>query len=89
VYALAGRQVVCGPALFLHFHGMDYASRQSDVRMFYADPVNNLHLLDAFGVDYIMVSPSERYELAVDEAALAGLFEVVYDWDGVVVYATK
>ncbi|MDR0898169.1 MAG: hypothetical protein LBN04_09980 [Oscillospiraceae bacterium] len=89
VFALAGRQVVCGPTLFLHFHGLDYTARQNRVRMFYADPAENLDVLDAFGVDYILVGSSERYELAVDEEALAGLFEAVYDRDGVVVYATK
>ncbi|MDR0928570.1 MAG: hypothetical protein LBM74_02525 [Oscillospiraceae bacterium] len=89
VYALAGRQVVSGPTLFLHFHGMDYTSRQNRVRMFYADPAGNLDLIEAFGVDYIVVGASERYELTIDEEALAELFEVVYDEDQVKVYQVK
>ncbi len=88
VYALAGRKVVCGPPLFLHWHGLPYQGRQAEVTAFYADPANHLDLIARYGVDYVVVSNWERYssDLIVDEAALDALFPVVYDQGGFKLY---
>ena len=89
VYALAGRRIVCGPSLFLRFHGMDYVGRQEQVKAFYRDPAANMDLIDEFGVDYITVGWNERLDLDADEDALDELFDVVYDHDGFRIYALK
>ncbi|MCL1964071.1 MAG: hypothetical protein FWF69_03300 [Firmicutes bacterium] len=79
VYALAGRKVVCGPSLFLHWHGLDYALRENDVKRFYSDPEGNLDLLAGYDVRYIVLGWAERYGMQTDEEALERLFETVYD----------
>lgn len=86
VYALAGRKVVCGPPLYLYWHGLAYAQREADVAAFYKDPAENLALLKEYDVTYIALGWSERYELKPDEDALDALFEVVYDVDGYKLY---
>ena len=86
VYALAGRDVVCGPSLFLYWHGLDYMSRDAHVRAFYADPENNLALLREYNVKYIVSGSAERYELSSNEEALDALFELIYDEMGTKIY---
>lgn len=89
VYTLAGRRIVCGPSLFLYWHGLDYADRAMAVREFYASPGDNLELLRQYGVDYIVVGQAERYggELPdVNEPELQSLFEVAYDEGGFTMY---
>ena len=86
VYALAGRDVVCGPSLFLYWHGLDYMSRDARVRAFYADPENNLDLLREYNVKYIVSGSAERYELSSNEEALDALFELIYDEMGTKIY---
>lgn len=88
VFALAGRRVVCGPGLFLYYHGLDYQERERQVQRFYQSPRENLDLLAEYGVDYIVLDWSVRSELYPDEAALDALFDVVYDKDGYRIYAT-
>lgn len=86
VYTLAGRDIVCGPSLFLHWHGLDYAQRQAEVYAFYADPAANLETLRKYGVRYIVLGNSERFEMEVDEAALDDLFELIYEDGGTKIY---
>lgn len=86
VYALAGRDVVCGPSLFLYWHGLDYMSRDARVRAFYADLENNLDLLREYNVKYIVSGSAERYELNSNEEALDALFELIYDEMGTKIY---
>lgn len=79
VASLAGRTIICGSDLYLYYHGFNTTSRKLEVSTFYADPENNLALLSEYGVEYIYVSPSERYSYAVDEDALRRLFTPVYE----------
>ena len=78
--------MVCGPSLFLYWHGLNYYERDAQVRAFYEDPAANLDLLREYNVRYIVLGASERYELGADEAALDALFETVYDRLGTKVY---
>ena len=79
VSSLAGRTIVCGPDLWLYYHGFDTAERQRDIRAFYADPGGSAAVLSRYGVDYIVVGGSERYDYAVDEYGLMERFEMVYE----------
>ena len=79
VSSLAGRRIVCGPDLWLTFHGYNNSGRHADVRAFYADPMGNLDLLEKYQVDYILVSEWEKAGMTVNERALRILFPVVYE----------
>ena len=91
VSSLAGRRVVCGPDLWLYWHGYDQETgvRHGEIRLFYEDPENNLDILEKYGVDYILVSEHERYNYDVMEDELARLFPVLYDRDGIAVYDAR
>lgn len=87
VFALAGRDVVCGGEVFVFTHGLEYAERMAEAIAFYRAPEEYLWVLEKHGVDYIVVSAAERYDLEIDEIALDALFEPVYDRGGTKIYA--
>lgn len=79
VSALAGRRLVCGPMLWLHWHGFDLSERQADIASFYKDPRLNASVLSKYAVDYILLGPDERNAYQPDEALFDSLFDRVYE----------
>jgi len=79
VIAIAGRRIVCGPDLWLYWHGFDTTQRKNEIAAFYADPAGNADILAKYDVDYIYVSSYERADYRIDDAALNELFDVVFD----------
>ena len=80
VSSLAGRNIVCGPSLWLYWHGYqeELGKRESDIRAFYADPAGRGDVVETYQVDYILVSSYERSSLQIDEAALAAQYPLVF-----------
>ncbi len=78
VASIAGRDIVCGPDLWLYYHGLDTNERKADIARFYADPENNLDVLEKYGVEYILISSYERYDYPVDLNGLEQVAEQVY-----------
>ena len=78
VLSIAGRTIVCGPDLWLYWHGFDTRERQADIAAFYDDPVENAAILAKYGVDYIFVSSYERSSYAVDEEAMAEYYPLIF-----------
>ena len=79
VCAIAGRTVVCGPDLWLHWHGFNTAQRKAEVAAFFADPAGQAEVLARYDVDYIYVSSYERSDYRIDYEALNELFDVVFE----------
>ncbi len=79
VSSLAGRTIVCGPGLWLYWHGFDLAEREGDIRAFYHDPAGERAVLEKYSVTYIVVGERERAALVIDEAALEREYVRVYD----------
>ena len=79
VASIAGRTIVCGPDLWLYYHGLDTNTRKADIARFYTDPAANRDVLETYGVDYIVVSSYERNDYRPDTAALDALYPRVYD----------
>ena len=79
VSALAGRTTVCGPDLWLYYHGFSTDARHSDIAAFYADPVGRKDILEKYGVSYVYLSSYERANLNVDTAALDANYPCVYE----------
>ena len=79
VCAIAGRTVVCGPDLWLYWHGFNTAQRKAEVAAFFADPAGQAEVLARYDVDYIYVSSYERSDYRIDYAALNELFDVVFE----------
>lgn len=85
VIAIAGRTIVCGPDLWLYFHGFNTSERAADIAAFYADPAGRADILDKYDVDYIYVSSYERSDYYVDQAALDEHYEKVFEnWEATV-----
>lgn len=81
VASIAGRNVVCGPDLWLYYHGFNTTERSRDIAAFYADPQNRADVLAKYDVAYIYVSSYERSSYTVDIDALNSLYEIVFDND--------
>ena len=78
VSSLAGRTIVCGPDLWLYYHGFTTAQRHSEISAFYADPLSNQEILEKYGAQYIFVSSYERSGLQVNLDALEEGFTRVF-----------
>ena len=78
VSGLAGRSIVCGPGLWLYWHGYDLSERESDIRAFYSDPDGRRDILDKYGVDYILVGDYERSSIYIDEEVMENLYPLLY-----------
>ena len=93
VSSLAGRNIVCGPDLWLYWHGYNTAQRHADVSAFYADPENQLDILKKYGVEYIVVSNHERGSMTVNQEALDKLFSPAFDlqlgYDRITIYRVE
>ena len=87
VAALAGRQIVCGTGSYLYFHGVNYEKAAFDARRMLEAPAENLALFEEYGVDYVVIGDSERYNYALDEMWFAENCGLVYDEGGVSIYA--
>ena len=86
VASIGGRRVVCGPDLWLYYHGFDTEQAHQDIARFYEDPSGSADVLAKYGVSYILVSSYERGSYAVDREALAELFEEVFRNGEAVIY---
>ena len=78
VASIGGRRIVCGPDLWLYYHGLDTNARKADISRFYADPEGNQDVMARYGVDYVAVSSYERNDYRVNTAALDRLYPRVY-----------
>ena len=91
VSGLAGRDIVCGPSLWLYWHGYDLSAREGDIRDFYADPANHQDVLTKYNVDYILVGDYERASLQIDEDTLSRLYPLIFEseWGSMRIYQAE
>jgi uncharacterized membrane protein len=66
---LTGRQVVMGYPGWLWTAGFDYRERERDLRSIYGFAPDAPELLARYRVDYLVVGPFERREVAANLAA--------------------
>ncbi len=79
VFAIGGKAVVCGPDLWLYWHGFDTTERKADLRLFYEDPEHHPEIPQKYDVHYIYVSSYERSEYDVDTDALDRIYRKVWE----------
>ena len=65
VCSLAGRQILCGAATFLYYHGLDYSDEYSAMVSLYAQP--DARTLAAWGVDYAVFDTTALTQYGGDE----------------------
>ena len=86
VLSIGGKTIVCGPDLWLYWHGFKTWERQTEISMFYEDPENWPEIPAKYDVDYIYLSSYERSSYEVDEEALAELYPIVFENDEAVIF---
>lgn len=79
VSSLAGRTIICGPDLWLYYHGINTEERKAEIAAFYTSPEENAEVLQKYDVSYIYVSSYERGSYDVDEEALERLYIKVFE----------
>ncbi len=85
IASISGRDIVCGPDLWLYYHGLNTNQRKWDISSFYADPENNTAVLEKYGVDYILVSSYERSDYDIDYDGLSLIADEVFsNWEGTI-----
>lgn len=87
VAALAGRQIVCGTGSYLYFHGINYEQAALDERQMLENPAQSSALFEQYGVDYVVITSSERYNYALDEGWFAENWSLIYAEGSVSIYA--
>ena len=79
VVAIAGRTIVCGPDLWLYWHGFDTTGRQEELAEFYSDPEGHPEVPEKYGADYVYVSSYERSSYDIDLAGMAKVGVKVFE----------
>lgn len=79
VSSIAGRTIVCGPDLWLYWHGFDTSERKLDLMLFYESPEAYGEIAGKYGADYLYVSSYERSNYEVDEAFFEENYEKVFE----------
>ena len=87
VAALTGRHIVCGTGSYLYYHGFDTSVQHAAEEQMLANPGESAALFEEYGVDYIYVSSHERNNFSVDENWFFENCALLYDADGVRIFA--
>ena len=83
VSVLTGRSIVCGPDLFLYYHGIDTYERKEDIVAMFEAPEENRDLFQKYSVSYIYIGSSERANFDMDLDFFYENGSIIYDQDGI------
>ena len=64
---LTGRRSLMGYPGHLWSHGFNYAAREADIKRIYAGGPDAEDLMKRYGVEYVMIGPTERGEMPLNE----------------------
>ncbi len=89
VSSLTGRNILCGTGSYLFYHGLDYETREQQVKLLFEQPELCFdELSETYGIDYVFVSNYERYTYALNEGYFLQ-FPVAYENDTVTIYDVR
>ena len=86
VSVLTGRSIVCGPSIYLFYHGVNYREREEQVAEMYGGGEAFLRGAAEYGVDYVYIGPHERGSFAVNENWFSARYPKVFDNGSVRIY---
>ena len=89
VSVLTGRSIVCGPDLFLYYHGIDTSERKADVTAMFEDPGQAQALFRKYGVTYVYIGSAERSNFNVDMEYFRANGVLLYDLNGIQIFELK
>ena len=87
VSVLTGRSIVCGPDLFLYYHGIDTGERKEDITNMFEAPSDSRDLFQKYGVSYVYIGSAERSNFDIDMDYFRANGTLLYDRDGIQVFA--
>ena len=86
---LTGRSIVCGPDLFLYYHGIDTSERKADISAMFEAPADNPELFEKYGVRYVYIGSSEHSSYSIDMDYFLANGTLLYDQDDIQVIELK
>jgi hypothetical protein len=89
VVALTGRQSLMGYPGHLWTHGIDFGTRETEVKTIYQGGPTALELLNKYAIDYVVIGPVERSQLNANQSFFAANFQKVIDQPEYQVYQIK
>lgn len=89
ISALAGRNVLCGPGLYLFFHGVDQSGRQGDIEKMFTDPSSFDGLAAKYKVDYVYFSNYERSKFKSESSYFDTKYPSVFKSGDITIYAVS
>ena len=78
---LTGRRIVCGPGLYLYYHGVDYRQQEADMMLMLDNPSAHLDLFEKYGIDYVFLSYYETSGNSAQAEDFDALFQLIYQSD--------
>ena len=89
VSVLTGRSIVCGPDLFLYYHGIDTRERREDIDTMFKTPWDNVELFEKYGIRYVYIGSAERSKYDIDMDFFETNGTLLYDEDGIQIFELK
>ena len=86
VSSLAGRPTVVGFPGWLWTKGIDYSSRELDLKSFYLNPIINLGIADKYMARYVLIDPTAIYDWGVDKKIFDDNFKKLFSSGGYDLY---
>jgi uncharacterized membrane protein len=86
VFNLTGRQAMMAYPGWLWTQGYDWRPVESDVRKMYAGGEIALSLIKKYGIDYVVISDSERHLFTANETFFDQEFPVIQQRNTVKIY---
>ena len=80
--SIGGRTIICGPDLWLYWHGFDSevtGERHQEIEAFYTEPEMHPEVPEKYGASYVYVSSYERSDYDVDEEGLARIGVKIFE----------
>lgn len=72
-----GRQVLLGYKGWMWTYGIDYTERDRDMRTMFAGGQNAEELMQKYGIDWVVIGPSELYDYNANEQYFSTYFPLV------------
>lgn len=88
VFALGGRNVVCGYKGWLTSHGLSWNATCDDIPLMYSDREKFPALREKYGIDYVYFGNWER-ERGWNDLSFVNAYPVVFSTQGIRVYAVS
>ncbi len=86
VSVLSGRNILCGPGMYLYYHGIDYQIRESEIaQMYWSGPAFE-HFAEQYGVDYVFIGDAEYANYDVNYDYFSQNYPLIYDRDGISIF---